>query len=480
MLSIGCLILLLLGAMVSTVVAVVWSRLYARYLEPGRPAIEVVELPAGIGITPVSMKFQLTDPQAGLDEVVIRTRQKGITKERLRQGLGGKARALVSLDFDGEHSGLDEGIVELEVRVFDRSFWSNSRQETYSLRVDYHKPKIQVLSPQHNARLGGSQLIFYQASDDDLAISGVRVGDQTFAGYPARGLDPQFEDPSLFAAVYAADIRQPPDPSSVRAFATDRAGNINFANFYNRIQPRTRRLLQIKLNDDFLRSIVLPMAESNKERLAGVEQSLVANAPVDSVKPEHEQLVEKFKLVNQTLREVNEADLVNLLKGPRFESYWHQAFLLPVGTVQSAFGDTLVYILDGQEIGRRPQYGYEIVLSNAYREVSASNEGIVIFSDNLGVYGRCMAIDHGFGVVSLYAHLDQILVRKGETVARGQKIALAGTSGFSRNTNLYFEMRVHGVPVDPTEWWEEGWFYAHITAKINDMKKMLGIPVYSP
>jgi murein DD-endopeptidase MepM/ murein hydrolase activator NlpD len=168
-----------------------------------------------------------------------------------------------------------------------------------------------------------------------------------------------------------------------------------------------------------------------------------------------------------------------LMTGPRFESYWNRSFLMPPGTIQTSYGDNLVYLYSGQEIGQARQTGSEFMLSNVYREVPAANDGIVAFSENLGLYGRCVGIDHGLGLVSVYGHLDQVLVPKGERVLRGQKIALAGNTGFSRNPNLFFEMRVQGVPVDPVEWWEDGWFYAHIVAKTNDIKKMLGLPVYT-
>lgn len=64
-------------------------------------------------------------------------------------------------------------------------------------------------------------------------------------------------------------------------------------------------------------------------------------------------------------------------------------------------------------------------------------------------YGRIMSIKHGYGMVTRYAHINKALVKKGEYVKRGQKIALMGNNGRSTGPHLHYEVRLNGAPVDP-------------------------------
>ena len=63
--------------------------------------------------------------------------------------------------------------------------------------------------------------------------------------------------------------------------------------------------------------------------------------------------------------------------------------------------------------------------------VHASNEGVVAHADFLGIYGNCVIIDHGLGVMSLYAHLSQIAVKVGDTVKKDQEIGRTGSTGLA-------------------------------------------------
>jgi len=479
-LSLKFLLFVLVAAALGTVALAGWKEAFSKYLETEAPLISVVDMPRGIGLTPVSMKFELRDGGAGLDEVVVRTHQKGITKEILRRRLHGQFSALVNIEFPGARSDLEEGIADIDVKAFDRSFWSNSGQKIFPIKIDYRRPKLEVLTSQHNARHGGSQLIFYRAIDEDLALSGVKVGGETFLGYPARGLDREFEDPSLFVAIYALDLRVPASSVAPHLFAEDRVGNAAALSFYNKVHPRAPRPVTLTLSEGFVGEVVPRLAEESMPRLRDLSRQGGEDLEFKTPRGTDERLVEEFDMVNKNLRRLNDYEVMALLKGPRFEAYWKQAFLMPAGGVQLAFGDKLTFMWGGRSLGQTLLSGYEISAAGFGREVLAANDGIVVFSENLGVYGRMVGIDHGLGLVSLYGHLEQAFVHKGEVVTRGQRIAKAGNTGFSRGTNLYYEMRVHGIPVDPVEWWDEGWFYAHVTSKINDVKRVLGIPVYKP
>ena len=63
--------------------------------------------------------------------------------------------------------------------------------------------------------------------------------------------------------------------------------------------------------------------------------------------------------------------------------------------------------------------------------------------------GNLLYINHGYGLVTKYAHLQKALVRKGERVKRGERIGLVGSSGRSTGPHLHYEIHLNGVPVNP-------------------------------
>ena len=65
-------------------------------------------------------------------------------------------------------------------------------------------------------------------------------------------------------------------------------------------------------------------------------------------------------------------------------------------------------------------------------------------------YGRMAEIDHGNGLVSRYAHASAVNVEEGDLVVRGQRIGAVGSTGRSTGPHLHFEVRLFGVPQNPT------------------------------
>ncbi len=81
--------------------------------------------------------------------------------------------------------------------------------------------------------------------------------------------------------------------------------------------------------------------------------------------------------------------------------------------------------------------------------IVAAEGGTVMRSGWNGGYGNYIVINHGGGLQTLYAHNSSNLVAAGQTVTRGQKIALAGSTGNSTGPHLHFEVLVNGVDTDP-------------------------------
>jgi murein DD-endopeptidase MepM/ murein hydrolase activator NlpD len=88
--------------------------------------------------------------------------------------------------------------------------------------------------------------------------------------------------------------------------------------------------------------------------------------------------------------------------------------------------------------------------------IVASASGKVIAAEIHPQYGKMIEIDHGNGLVSRYAHASQLLVKEGDLVVRGQRIATVGSTGRSTGPHLHFEVRVNGVPQNPARFLQAG------------------------
>lgn len=85
------------------------------------------------------------------------------------------------------------------------------------------------------------------------------------------------------------------------------------------------------------------------------------------------------------------------------------------------------------------------------QKVAAAADGTVLHKGAMNGYGNLLIIKHNSNVLSAYAHNDKILVKEGQKVTRGQKIAEMGNSD-SERVKLHFEIRYQGKPVDPTKY----------------------------
>lgn len=88
--------------------------------------------------------------------------------------------------------------------------------------------------------------------------------------------------------------------------------------------------------------------------------------------------------------------------------------------------------------------------------ILAAAGGVVVTQEFHGEYGNMVEVDHGNELVTRYAHASRVLVKKGDLVKRGQKIAEVGTTGRSTGAHLHFEVMVQGVLQDPQKFLSAG------------------------
>ena len=93
------------------------------------------------------------------------------------------------------------------------------------------------------------------------------------------------------------------------------------------------------------------------------------------------------------------------------------------------------------------------IATDCGKPVRAVDSGRVIYSGgDLKAYGNMVIVDHG-DFISIYAYNEKNLVKRGDSVSRGQQIALVGRKNEGEECMLYFELRnKEGVPLDPTEY----------------------------
>jgi murein DD-endopeptidase MepM/ murein hydrolase activator NlpD len=319
------------------------------------------------------------------------------------------------------------------------------------VQVRLERPRVSVISTHHYVNLGGTELVVYRVTPDDVE-SGVIVGDVEYPGFKVSGLTIDggaLSDPAarvaFFALLYDQDLNTP-----MRAFARDPAGNVARADFDHRTFPKPFKRSRIELDDRFLDRVVAAILESNTD-----------------VKPDGDTLA-KFLVINGELRRKNAEKIASFAKQTAPELLWRGIVFHPFtnSAVESAFADQRTYFYKGKEVDRQVHLGFDLA-SLAGNPVVAANRGKVLFADELGIYGNCVIVDHGMGVQSLYAHLSSIEVQAGQMVEKEQTLGRSGMTGLAGGDHLHFTMLVNGHMVNPVEWWDSHWIEDRILRKVR-------------
>jgi len=127
--------------------------------------------------------------------------------------------------------------------------------------------------------------------------------------------------------------------------------------------------------------------------------------------------------------------------------YWQAGFIQPVeGRISGNFGGQR--IMNG--IKKNPHSGMDIAVPEG-TEVKASSDGIItVAAADLFYSGNVVIIDHGYGLHTIYAHLKEINVKRGDIVKKGDVIALSGKTGRVTGPHLHWGASYNGTKFNPT------------------------------
>ncbi len=95
--------------------------------------------------------------------------------------------------------------------------------------------------------------------------------------------------------------------------------------------------------------------------------------------------------------------------------------------------------------------GLDIAAATGTSVVAPAN-GIITFAGPKGVWGITLIVEHGHGLVTRYCHLSKVKKSEGSQVRRGETIAYVGNTGKCFGPHLHYEVRLHGIPVNPKKY----------------------------
>ncbi len=125
---------------------------------------------------------------------------------------------------------------------------------------------------------------------------------------------------------------------------------------------------------------------------------------------------------------------------------FESGFILPAeGRVSGVFGSQRV--LNGKP--RSPHSGLDLAAPIGTNVVATANGIVSLVHDDMILTGKTLMIDHGFGLHSIYIHLNDIFINEGDSVTQGQVIAGIGVTGRTSGPHLHFGITWYGVKLDP-------------------------------
>ena len=343
--------------------------------------------------------------------------------------------------------------IKIAIEVIDNSMWNffqgNKSYEEYELTIDRKKPLAKVLVNSYNIRKGGSATVVVEVEDKNL--------DQKYISF---NNEYSFElIPFIKKGFYAAIIAWPVDVEEfdiVNLVAIDKAKNKTVTKVPLYIKDLKIKNDNIKISKNFIEKVSIPVLKKS-------EFTVPEN--------DHEIFIKQNReLRAQNVATIKSESLNNMSKEMLFKYNIKPFKRLRGSKTFAGFAEKRQYFYNNEKIDEAWHLGMDWA-SIKHAGIQTSNEGEVIFSDYLGIYGNTIIIDHKLGVQSLYAHTSKFDVQKGDRVKKGQKIAATGSTGAVFGDHLHFGMLVQGIEVNPLEWMDKNWIKTRITNILDEAKQ---------
>ena len=163
----------------------------------------------------------------------------------------------------------------------------------------------------------------------------------------------------------------------------------------------------------------------------------IRNLPNNKVSPDEKSL-KKIRIDQNNFKKAKTKDIN--------KKFFTDDFILPViGRISGKFGSQR--ILNGKP--RRPHYGLDIAAKIGTKIVSPSNGKVKFISQDMFFTGKTIIVDHGLGLISIFAHLSDINVKKNDLVFKGDLIGKVGKTGRATGPHLHWGIYLEKIPVDP-------------------------------
>lgn len=149
-------------------------------------------------------------------------------------------------------------------------------------------------------------------------------------------------------------------------------------------------------------------------------------------------------------QQILESVLAQITENSPHEKLWHGSFCMPIDNprITCEYGT----IRTTEDRGRYIHKALDLV--HVPRSIVwATQDGVVAHIGRYAISGNSVVIDHGFGIVSLFFHLDNFAnITVGQHIGKGNPVGVMGKTGYATGPHLHWEMRVNNVQVDPLQW----------------------------
>lgn len=315
--------------------------------------------------------------------------------------------ASFELPFSLDLSNLNDGKHILEVEAEDASYQHNKELKTWEFQVDNMPLKGAFLESAYKVDQGKTLHVKIQANKK-LAEATISLISKTFNAYP------ESPESTVYECFIPIECEEHPSEYVLTAHLIDAPKNSLKLN-------TTAEIVKFPFKEQHSRgSIHVSQEKLNQEKEISMNEKIL------------DQAIGKWTQISAR------------------EKYWNGPFDIPTQAqrLSTPHGEIRVT----PERGRYLHRGIDVV-NHPRSVVWASQNGKVVIKDRFFITGNTIVLDHGLGVTTLYAHLEDFAdIEVGDMIKKGNKIGRIGMTGYATGYHLHWELRVNNIAVDPIEW----------------------------